>query len=31
MSPHYVLDPAQDKVVPRERWFAKPAKGGDLD
>jgi len=29
MSPHYVLDPAQDKVVPRERWFAKPALSPD--
>lgn len=29
MSPHYVLDPAQDKVVPRERWFAKPASSPD--
>lgn len=26
MSPHYVGDPAEAKVVPRERWFAAPAK-----
>ena len=25
MSPHYVADPAQAKVVPREQWFAAPA------
>ncbi len=27
MSPHYYSDPAQPAVVPRERWFAPPAKG----
>lgn len=26
MSPHYVLDPAQDKVVPPARWYAAPAR-----
>lgn len=26
MSPHYVLDPAQEKLVPRERWYAPPAR-----
>lgn len=25
MSPHYVGDPAEAKVVPKERWFAAPA------
>lgn len=25
MSPHYMADPATDKVVPRERWFTPPA------
>ena len=28
MSPHYLGDPAEAKVVPRSRWFAPPAKGG---
>jgi small-conductance mechanosensitive channel len=26
MSPHYLGDPAEAKVVPRERWYAAPAK-----
>lgn len=26
MSPHYVLDPAHEKVVPPDRWYAAPAK-----
>ncbi len=26
MSPHYRSDPAEAKVVPRERWYAKPAR-----
>lgn len=26
MSPNYVADPAGPKLVPRERWFAAPAK-----
>lgn len=26
MSPHYMADPATDKVVPRERWFTPPAR-----
>ena len=25
-SPHYVADPEAQKVVPRDRWFAAPAK-----
>jgi len=25
-SPNYVLDPAQAKVVPREQWYAAPAR-----
>jgi small-conductance mechanosensitive channel len=25
MSPHYVADPAEAKVVPPDRWFAAPA------
>ncbi len=29
MSPHYEMDPGQMKVVPRERWYAAPAKGPD--
>jgi small-conductance mechanosensitive channel len=29
MSPHYVGDPADAKVVPRERWFAAPAAPAD--
>ena len=29
MSPHYVADPADAKVVPRERWFAAPATPGE--
>ncbi len=27
-SPHYVKDPANEKVVPRERWHSAPADGG---
>ena len=26
MSPHYLADPAEPQVVPKERWFAPPAK-----
>ncbi|MFR0717799.1 mechanosensitive ion channel family protein [Pseudomonas putida] len=26
MSPHYLADPPQEKWVPRERWFAAPAR-----
>ena len=26
MSPHYISDPAQAKVVPRQQWFAPPAQ-----
>jgi small-conductance mechanosensitive channel len=29
LSPHYVGDPAQPAVVPRERWHASPAPAGD--
>jgi hypothetical protein len=25
MSPHYIGDPAEPKVVPAPRWYAKPA------
>ena len=28
MSPHYLGDPAQAKVVPKERWFEPPADQG---
>jgi hypothetical protein len=26
MSPHYMTDPAEAQIVPRERWYAPPAK-----
>lgn len=26
MSPHYLVDPATAKLVPREQWYAAPAK-----
>jgi small-conductance mechanosensitive channel len=26
MSPHYVLDPKEPQVVPKDRWFAPPAQ-----
>ena len=26
MSPHYVIDPAAPKVVPKQEWFAAPAR-----
>ena len=26
MSPHYVIDPAKPKVVPKQEWFAAPAQ-----
>jgi small-conductance mechanosensitive channel len=26
MSPHYVMDPGQEKVVPPDRWYAAPAR-----
>ena len=26
MSPHYLADPPQEKWVPRQRWFAAPAR-----
>ena len=29
MSPHYLGDPAHAKVVPREQWYAAPAKPPD--
>lgn len=31
MSPHYLGDPVQEKWVPRDKWFAAPARepGGD--
>jgi small-conductance mechanosensitive channel len=28
MSPHYLGDPQSEKVVPKEKWFAAPAKEG---
>lgn len=30
MSPHYVLDPADNKVVAKSRWYAKPAEPDPL-
>lgn len=27
MSPHYLRDPPQPAVVPRERWYEAPAAG----
>jgi hypothetical protein len=29
MSPHYLGDPAQAKVVPPAQWYAAPAKPPD--
>jgi small-conductance mechanosensitive channel len=29
MSPHYMSDPAQIKVVPREKWFEHPTEDSD--
>ena len=26
MSPHYMSDPANDKIVPREKWYTPPAR-----
>jgi len=26
MTPAYIADPAEPKVVPQEQWFAKPAE-----
>jgi small-conductance mechanosensitive channel len=26
MSPHYLGDPASEKVVPKEKWYAAPAQ-----
>ena len=32
MSPHYINDPPEAKVVPKEKWYAPPAKKPeDLD
>ena len=31
MSPHYLGDPEKDKWVPREQWFAAPAKAPEQD
>ena len=25
MSPHYMMDPAQPQVVPKDQWYAAPA------
>jgi small-conductance mechanosensitive channel len=29
MSPHYLGDPQMEKVVPKDKWFAAPAKPAD--
>jgi small-conductance mechanosensitive channel len=29
MSPHYLGDPAEPKVVPKEQWFQPPAEGSE--
>ena len=29
MSPHYMIDPAEPQVVPKEKWYAPPAKRPD--
>ena len=26
MSPHYLGDPAREKVVPKAKWYAAPAE-----
>jgi len=26
MSPHYVLDPHEPKLVPKARWYTAPAR-----
>jgi len=26
MSPHYVFDPEQAQIVPKEKWYAPPAR-----
>ena len=26
MSPHYMVDPKEPQVVPKDKWFAPPAK-----
>ncbi|NWL80139.1 mechanosensitive ion channel protein MscS [Pseudomonas taiwanensis] len=31
MSPHYLGDPAQEKWVPKERWYPAPAKETDQE
>jgi small-conductance mechanosensitive channel len=28
MSPHYMMDPKEPQVVPKEKWFTPPAKSG---
>jgi hypothetical protein len=25
MSPHYMMDPSEPRVVPKEKWFTPPA------
>jgi small-conductance mechanosensitive channel len=30
-SPNYVLDPKQAKIVPREQWYAAPARPPEAD
>ncbi len=31
MSPHYLGDPAQEKLVPRSGWYAAPARQPEID
>jgi small-conductance mechanosensitive channel len=31
MSPHYLTDPEQEKWVPKDKWFAEPARRGDAE
>ncbi|CAK16044.1 mechanosensitive ion channel family protein [Pseudomonas entomophila] len=31
MSPHYLGDPAQEKWVPRDKWFSAPARDPGMD
>lgn len=31
MSPHYVADPPQPQVVPREQWYTPPAERSPPD
>ena len=31
MTPHYVGDTAEPKIVPKEQWYASPAKSQQKD